>query len=93
MRAAAAAWRSELRGFELLARHGGEEFALVAGLGTSTEAYEVVERVRSATPGGMTCSAGLVAWDGNEGELGLVGRADRALYAAKAAGRDRVLIG
>jgi PleD family two-component response regulator len=39
----------------------------------------------------VTCSAGLVRWDGREGDDVLVARADDALYAAKDAGRDRLL--
>ena len=50
---------------------------------------EVVERVRSATPGGQTASVGLAIWDGREPAHRLAERADAALYAAKHHGRDR----
>jgi PleD family two-component response regulator len=50
-----------------------------------------VERLRSATPEGQTCSAGVAYWDGKESPESLVGRADAALYEAKRAGRDRVM--
>ena len=36
----------------------------------------------------MTCSVGLAAWDFQESPPELLKRADQALYAAKAAGRD-----
>jgi len=49
---------------------------------------EIAERLRTAQPE-ITCSLGVAAWDGREDVSGLVARADRALYAAKAAGRDR----
>jgi diguanylate cyclase len=44
------------------------------------------------TPRSQTFSAGVACWDGREISDELVARADRALYAAKAAGRDRVTI-
>jgi PleD family two-component response regulator len=42
-------------------------------------------------PAERTCSAGLVAWDGNETPDALVARADAALYRAKNAGRNRIV--
>ena len=45
---------------------------------------------RMTTPEGETCSAGVVLWDGSEAAEELVGRADAALYVAKAGGRDRI---
>jgi PleD family two-component response regulator len=48
--------------------------------------------MRDEMPEDQRVSAGLVFWDGDEDEVALVNRADRALYAAKAAGRDRVLV-
>ena len=44
-----------------------------------------------ATPQGQTVSIGVAAWDGRESILEAVDRADRALYAAKSTGRDRVV--
>jgi PleD family two-component response regulator len=71
------------------ARH--EEFALALPACEIDAAGLLLERLREATPGGQTCSAGLVAWDRIESTDQLIGRADAALYEAKAAGRNRVI--
>jgi diguanylate cyclase (GGDEF)-like protein len=86
----AAAWATQLRSTDMLARYGGEEFALVLPGCTLADGQLLVERLRSAMPDEQTVSAGLAAWDGKEGLELLVGRADRALYSAKKAGRDRL---
>jgi diguanylate cyclase (GGDEF)-like protein len=85
----AGAWSNELRASDILARYGGEEFALLLPTCTIERAIDVVARLREATPGGQTCSAGIACWDGTEAAADLIGRADRALYDAKRAGRDR----
>jgi diguanylate cyclase len=90
LKAAGASWHDELRSVDLLARHGGEEFALLLPNAGAEEAEEIVERLRVSTPERQTLSAGLATWDGLESADELVGRADAALYAAKAGGRDRV---
>ena len=84
-------WRRELRPTDILARYGGEEFAAVLPACSLEGAKVVVERIRAATPAGQTVSAGIAQWDGAEDGEALVTRADAALYAAKAAGRDRAL--
>jgi diguanylate cyclase (GGDEF)-like protein len=83
-----ARWRGELREVDMLARLGGVEFALILpGCGLS-EAIEVLDRVREATPRGQTASAGVARWDGEEpAELFLM-RAQDALAAAKSSGRN-----
>jgi diguanylate cyclase (GGDEF)-like protein len=89
----AAGWGRAIRATDILARYGGEEFAVALPGTTEEEAAMTLERMRDEMPQEQRVSAGLVFWDGSEDEIGLVNRADRALYAAKAAGRDRVLIG
>jgi diguanylate cyclase (GGDEF)-like protein len=89
LRATAAAWREQLRGGDLLARLGGEEFGLlICDVGLDT-AYEVVERLRGCIPEGRTTSAGVAVRAAGESAESLLARADAALYEAKALGRDR----
>jgi diguanylate cyclase (GGDEF)-like protein len=92
LREVATAWTGCVRETDLLVRYGGEEFGLVLR-GTGLDgAHVAVERLRAAVPPPHTCSAGLACWNVEESVEALVLRADRALYAAKAAGRDRLTI-
>ncbi len=91
LKEAAAAWRAHLRPGDRLARYGGEEFAVLLPGCDEVCAAIVIERLRTAMPAGQTCSAGVAEWDGHEDADTLVARADAALYAAKEAGRDRVI--
>jgi diguanylate cyclase (GGDEF)-like protein/PAS domain S-box-containing protein len=90
LRACARAWDSVLRGEDTIARFGGEEFLVMLPDTPSEEAMEVVERLRLKTPMGQTCSAGLACWDFAESIDELLGRADQALYLAKASGRNQL---
>lgn len=90
LKEATAAWRSSLRDADLLARWGGEEFAVLLPRCSSGQAVEVMERLREATPHNQSCSVGLAEVGPEEALNGVVGRADAALYAAKTAGRDRI---
>lgn len=92
LRDCSAAWDAELRGEDLLVRFGGEEFLVVLPNCEPGDATEIVERLRAAMPDRQTCSAGLVRWDGAESTDELLGRADTALYDAKGAGRDRLVL-
>jgi diguanylate cyclase (GGDEF)-like protein/PAS domain S-box-containing protein len=91
LRDCAAAWDEALRGEDTILRFGGEEFLVVLPDCGAPEATEIVERLRAATPGGQTCSAGLAVWRPGETVDDLVGRADQALYKAKESGRDRLI--
>lgn len=92
LRRVAAAWTDVLRPDSLLARLGGEEFALILPSASSQDAEVVVERLQSVTPPEITFSAGIATWDGSEPVGAAVARADVALYQAKAAGRDRLVL-
>ena len=95
--------RATARDVDRLGRYGGEEFLAVLPSTTTEGAERFVDRVRSAVerhpfgigrdePVKMTISGGVATFP-QQGvwspEL-LIRRADQALYAAKAAGRNRV---
>jgi diguanylate cyclase len=91
LKEAAGAWRAEVRSTDLLARYGGEEFVLLLPACALDDAVRIVERLRTVTPL-VTCSVGLACWDFQEAGAELVARADKALYAAKAGGRNRYVL-
>ncbi|MGZ6697579.1 MAG: GGDEF domain-containing protein [Solirubrobacteraceae bacterium] len=91
------ALRKELRAFDMAYRLGGEEFlVLLPGAGPG-EATEVAERLRMAVgafPAGgvdVTMSFGVASSRGGFDYAALFAAADEALYAAKRAGRNRVV--
>lgn len=90
--------RTHARAGEMLARIGGEEFALVipdadaeAALTAGERLHRLVRDEPIAPAGTVTISVGLATLTGEESDDDLLRRADRALYAAKQAGRDRVV--
>ncbi len=92
--------RNSIRTTDIGSRYGGDEFAAIL-LNTSAEgATTVAERIREGLQTSMeqrgimlTCSIGIACWrvDGIKREA-LIEAADRALYAAKTAGRNRVCL-
>ena len=91
LREAAAAWSGGLRGPDILARWGGEEFVVVLPGTALDEAFAVVERMQLLTPGGETFSAGVAALSAADTADTLLAAADAAMYQAKAGGRNRVV--
>jgi diguanylate cyclase (GGDEF)-like protein len=83
---------------DVVARLGGEEFALALPGIAVEQALAVVARIADALravsedDGRVTCSFG-VAEIGTDGPGGVLRRADAALYRAKTAGRDRCEVG
>lgn len=88
---AAARWRRRLRLTDLLARIGGDEFAVTLPACDLAEAERLGNQLRVALPDGLTCSVGVAEWVPGERPESLLERADRALYAAKGGGRNRVV--
>lgn len=91
--------RKRLRSFELVYRVGGEEFLIVLPGVRVEEGGEIAERLRTsveqARPTGIaiTVSLGLSVGSGEEVVYETLFRAaDRALYEAKHAGRNRVVV-
>jgi diguanylate cyclase (GGDEF)-like protein len=94
--------QGHLRATDVPARYGGDEFVILLPDTPARGALEVAERIRNAvesTPfsteaGRVPCtvSIGVASFpqDGRSIEI-LLARADRALYEAKAAGRNRVM--
>ncbi len=102
LRAVALCCRRTLRPGDLVARLGGEEFAVLLPESDRSQATRVAERLRRALAAlevpcdhariRITVSIGLATPEDTPGGLdSLLAAADRALYAAKRAGRDRVV--
>jgi diguanylate cyclase (GGDEF)-like protein len=90
LKEASAAWRDQLRAGDLVARWGGEEFAVALPGAAAEQAVPVLERLRAATPNGQTASIGVAAFVPGASLAQLVEQADQALYQAKSHGRDRL---
>jgi len=90
--------RAFIRKSDLVARYGGDEFVVILNDTSAENATKVIERfLRQVNeikipyaPDGtrMSCSAGFTEIQDDDTVETLMGRADRALYQAKAAGRN-----
>jgi diguanylate cyclase (GGDEF)-like protein len=93
---------ANIRTIDRFGRYGGEEFLLVLPDTSSETAARMLDRLRtivadidwSALSLGLrvTISAGIATLDANETSDSFLARADRALYKAKAQGRNRIAI-
>lgn len=98
--AVANAIQTQLRGADVLARWGGEEFIVLLPSTSPIDALGVAERVRAALPAltqphwpadvRTSTSIGLTAWASGQDIDHAIRQADTALYRAKAEGRNRV---
>lgn len=94
-----AAIRPALRGGDIFARLGGEEFILMLPGQGRSDALQMAERLRvrvaesmtASCPAPVTVSAGVASLERASEEIGdLLRRADQGLYLAKSRGRNRV---
>ena len=103
LRAIAEVLRTNVKGRDIVARIGGEEFALLLPQTPLQGAHSVAEQIRIAVErlrihgdralddvGSVTISSGLALGRTGESVDELIARADSALYAAKHDGRNRV---
>jgi diguanylate cyclase (GGDEF)-like protein len=91
-----------MRPYDMVGRYGGEEFLMILPGCDETGAATVAERLRAGVAGGaftalgreipVTSSFGVAELAAGETVHGLLLRADEALYAAKRAGRNRVVV-
>lgn len=94
--------RSTLRAGDFAVRWGGEEFLMVLPGCGAEEGRQIAEKLRVAVAESLPCPntpairvsicVGVAQFDGTQSTDQTVSRADAALYAAKAAGRNRVCL-
>lgn len=104
--AISAALKRSVRAADLVARHGGEEFAVMLPDTGHGEGEQLAERIRTAVPvacyygttagaqSQITVTVGVATLPGDASDArGLLRAADERLYEGKRAGRNRVVAG
>lgn len=96
--------KTKVRAGDLACRYGGEEFSIILAEVDLVGAHKCLEHIsesirhlflshRGQTLGTITVSAGIAAFPGHgDNPEDLIRAADEALYKAKKAGRDRIVI-
>ena len=103
IRSVAQTLQASIKGRDVVARHGGEEFAVLLPMTPIKGAMALAEAIRAQIKQikfkrldkddvveGVTVSIGATIYRPNEPVADFFNRADKALYAAKNAGRNRV---
>ncbi len=95
-------FRTRLRSTDFISRFGGEEFVILFPGTSAEDAKSVLDELRGhvaalpfhfrGEPVTITFSAGLATLEDGDAEDTLFDRADKALYAAKEAGRNQVCL-
>lgn len=104
LRLVAMTLKSNIKGKDLAARYGGEEFVAILpstdiegavivaeNIRRAIQAKELLKRSTNEKLGRITASFGVAAYKAGDTPAMLIERADRCLYAAKHAGRNRVV--
>nr|WP_295892082.1 GGDEF domain-containing protein [uncultured Devosia sp.] len=104
LRLVAMTLKSNIKGKDLAARYGGEEFVAILpstdmegavivaeNIRRAIQAKELLKRSTNEKLGRITASFGVAAYRAGDTPAMLIERADRCLYAAKHAGRNRVI--
>ena len=104
LRLVAMTLKSNIKGKDMAARYGGEEFAAILpetdlegaiivadNIRKAVQAKELLKRSTNEKLGRITASFGVAMFRAGDTPSTIIERADRCLYAAKHAGRNRVL--
>ena len=104
LRLVASVLKDNVKGQDLVARYGGEEFAILLPNTAAGDAATLADKIRIAVSnrrlinkntntdlGRVTMSFGVAAYSDTKSIDALLQNADEALYAAKNAGRNRVM--
>ncbi len=104
LRLVAMTLKSNIKGRDLAARYGGEEFVAILpstdlegaiivaeNIRKAIQAKELLKRSTNEKLGRITASFGVAQFQRSDTATTLIERADRCLYAAKHAGRNRVV--
>ena len=104
LRLVAMTLKSNIKGKDLAARYGGEEFVAILpstdlegamivaeNIRKAIQAKELLKRSTNEKLGRITASFGVAAFHPSDTSVSLIERADRCLYGAKHAGRNKVI--